>query len=78
MQHKGIGVAAQFGNDEGHPLSHQTGDKGHIAGKPVQLGDNYAAFRSFCCSQGNGELGTPFERIRSLASFEFNELGGEH
>jgi hypothetical protein len=40
-------VAAQFGNDEGHSLSHQTGDKGHVAGKPVQLGDNYAAFRDF-------------------------------
>jgi hypothetical protein len=31
MQHEGVGVGTQFGDDEGHALCHQSGDEGHIA-----------------------------------------------
>jgi hypothetical protein len=40
VQHEGIGISAQFCDDEGRSVCHQTGDEMHIAGKPVQLGDN--------------------------------------
>jgi hypothetical protein len=30
MQHKGIGIAAQLGDDEWHPLGHQAGHEGDV------------------------------------------------
>jgi hypothetical protein len=45
MQHKGIGIAAQLGDDEWHPLSHQTGHEGDIARQPIELGYDDAAYR---------------------------------
>ena len=31
VQHERIGVPAQFGDDERHSLSHQSGDEGYVA-----------------------------------------------
>ena len=54
VQHKRIGVSAEFCHDEGHTLRHQAGHKSHVTRKPVKLGNNYAAFRSLCGGQGCG------------------------
>src|SRR5712675_2645351 len=46
VQHERVRVPAEFGHDERHPLSHQARNKGNVSGKPIQLGDDYAAFRT--------------------------------
>jgi hypothetical protein len=74
VKHERIGIPAEFGHDERHPLSHEAGNKGNVPGKPIQLGDDYAAFRSLGSCQGSGQLGSPVERVGSFAAFEFNEL----
>jgi hypothetical protein len=38
VKHEGIGIPAKLGNDEGHSLSHQAGDKRYIARQPIQFG----------------------------------------
>ena len=40
----GIGIAAEFGDDERHALRHQAGNERDIARQPVELGDQDAAF----------------------------------
>jgi hypothetical protein len=37
MQHEGVGIAAKLGDEEWHPLRHQSGNERHIAGKPIEL-----------------------------------------
>jgi len=77
VQHERVRVPAELGDDERHPLSHQAGNKGNVPGKPIQLGNDYAAFRSLGGCQGSGQLGAPVERIGSFAAFEFNELSDD-
>jgi len=59
VKHERIGISAEFGHDERHPLSHEAGNKGNVPGKPIQLGDDYAAFRSFGGCQGMGFMISP-------------------
>src|SRR5208282_6820944 len=43
VEHEGIGVSAQLGDDEGDALSHQSGNEMHVAAEAVELGhDNRA------------------------------------
>ena len=77
VKHERIGIPPEFGHDERHPLSHEAGNKGNVPGKPIQLGDDYAAFRCFGGGQGSGQLRAPVERIGSFAAFKFNELSND-
>ena len=77
MQHEGVGIAAEFGDDEWHPLGHQPGDEGHVAREPVQLRHHDAASRGLGRSQRGGELGTPVQRVGALAALGLDELGDE-
>ena len=77
MQHERVRVSAELGHDKRHPLSHQARNKGNVPGKPIQLGNDYAAFRCLGGCQGGGQLGSPVERIGSFAAFEFNELSDD-
>src|SRR5882757_6078863 len=77
VQHERVRVPAEFGHDERHPLSHQARNKGNVPGKPIQLRNDYAAFRSLGGGQGGGQLGSPVDRISSFAAFEFNELSDD-
>jgi hypothetical protein len=75
VQHEGIGISAQFSNDEGYPLRHQAGYKGHVARQSVELGYNYAALRSLCRGQRCGQLGAPVQGICALAGFSLDVFG---
>jgi len=59
MQHERVRVSAEFGHDERHPLGHQASNKGNVPREPIQLGDDYAAFRSFGGCQGMGFMISP-------------------
>jgi hypothetical protein len=39
------------------------------------FGTGYAALRGFSRSKGRRQLGTPVQRVETLAGFELNELG---
>jgi hypothetical protein len=55
VQLERVGIPTKLGDDERHTLGHQTGHKGHVTRKPVELGNNYAAPRSLCSGQRRGE-----------------------
>ena len=50
MQHKWIGVLAEFGHDEGHALCHKASDKGDIA----KLRSSFEPDAAFSGSGGGG------------------------
>ena len=77
MQHKRIGVASEFSDDERHPLRHQAGHKRHIAREPVELGHQDAAFGRARGGEGGCELRAPIERIGALAGLGLDELGDD-
>jgi hypothetical protein len=77
MQHEGIGVAAQLGHDERHTLSHQSGDKGDVARKAVQVRNDYAALVTLCGGQRRGQLGPPFQGVSTLSGLGLDVLGDD-
>lgn len=74
VQHEGVGIDAELGDDEQHPLRHQVGDEGDVAGEPIELSDDHRAPRCLGCCGRRGELRTPIESIRTLAGFDLGEL----
>jgi hypothetical protein len=72
------GSASRPSNDERDTLGHQAGHKGDVARQAVQLGNNYAAFRSLRGGQRCGELRASVQGIAALAGFGFNILSGNH
>jgi hypothetical protein len=38
MQQERIGIGAQLGHDEGHPVLHQAGDVVDVPAQPIELG----------------------------------------
>jgi hypothetical protein len=77
MQHGGVCIRAELGNDERHPLRHQPGDKGHFAREPVELGDDDRALPRLAGCEGRGELWAPLQGVSSLAGLDLGELGAE-
>jgi len=74
VEHEGVGVGPELGDDEGDALRHEAGDEGHVAGEPIELGDQHRAIGAPCRGQGGGKLRSPVECIRSLAGFHLDEL----
>jgi hypothetical protein len=77
MQHEGIGVPSQFGNDEWHPLSHEAGDEGNVAREAIELRDQDAASGLPGGCQRSSELRAPIESVGTLASLGLDELGND-
>ena len=77
MQHEGIGIGAEFGNDERNTLRHQPGDEGDVAGEAIELGDDDRTLAATRGGEGGGELRPPVERIRALAALCLDKLGRE-
>jgi len=77
MEHEGIGIGAEFSDDERHLLRHQAGDEGDVAREPVELGDDHRTAFSSCSGQCLGEARAPVEGIRSLAGLDLDELADE-
>jgi hypothetical protein len=77
VQHEGICIAAEFGNNERHPLSHQARDERNIPGKPIQLRNDDAAPCLPGRSQGRGKLRAPIERVSALPGLELGIFGGD-
>lgn len=74
MQHEWIGISAELGHDEGHPLNHQGGDKGYVARQSIELGNNHRAFGLTCKRKCGCQLRPAIQSIRALAGFDFREL----
>ena len=77
VQHEGICISPQFGNDERHTLGHQARYEGHVAGKPVELGHDDRAFLLPPCGQRCGQLGPSVEGIAPLPRFHLDELADQ-
>ncbi len=73
MQHERIDVGAEFGDHEGHPLRHQSGDEVHVARRPVELGHQHLPAVAPCGGQCRGELRSPVQGIGPLPRFELGE-----
>src|SRR5215207_4670860 len=63
---KVIGVPAQLGHNERHPLSHQAGNKRYIAGKAINLRHNHAVLELSGGMECSCKLWSPFERVSAL------------
>ena len=63
VEHEGIRVSPEFRDDEGHPLSHQSGDERDVAREPVQLGYDDRALGPAGGGKGVGEVRAPVERV---------------
>ena len=74
VQHEGIGIDAELGDDEGHPLRHEPGDEGDVAGEAIELGDDDRALGYARGSKRCGELWPAIERIRAFAALDLDEL----
>src|SRR5262245_24946434 len=77
MQREWIHVLAERGDDERHPLRHQSGDERDVAGKPVELGHGNLALGLLRCLQRRFQLRTAIERIGTLAGLDLGELGDD-
>jgi hypothetical protein len=75
---RALSFRAEFGDDERHPLRHQPGYKGHVAGEPVELSDNNRTFAGLAGCEGRGELRSPLQGIDALAGLDLGELGDEN
>jgi hypothetical protein len=74
MQHEGVGIPAQFGDDERHPLRHQAGNEPDIAGQSVQLRNQDATLRGLGGGEGGCELRPAVDRVGALAGYRLDEL----
>ena len=74
VQHKRVGVSAEFGDDERNALDHQSGNEGDITREAIELGHDHRAF----CLAGKGEGGIQLrpsiKSIRALSGFDLGEL----
>ena len=57
VQHERVGIDAQLGDDERHPVGHQAADEVHVAAKPIELGDNHRGLELAGVRQCGGQLG---------------------
>ena len=74
VQHEGIGVAAQLGNDERNALRHEARDGSNITREPVELRNQHTAPCALGCCQRCRQLRPPIERIGALAGSGLNIL----
>ena len=77
VQHEGICISSQFGNDERHTLGHQARYEGHVAGKPVELGHDDRALLLPPRGQRCGQLRPSVEGIAPLPRFDLDEFGDQ-
>jgi hypothetical protein len=74
MQHEGIGISAEFGDNERNPLHHQAGNEGDVAGQAIVLGHNDRAFCLARCTQGCGKLRLSIKSIQAFSSLDLREF----
>jgi hypothetical protein len=67
VEHDGVRVGPELGDDERHPLGHQAGDEGDIAGQPVELGDDDRALGRARRCKRRRELQAPLEGVEALS-----------
>ncbi len=77
VEHEGVSIATEFGDDEWHTLRHQAGHKGHVAGKPVELGHNDRTFPLPPRGQRCGQLKPSVEGIGALARLDLKEFADQ-
>src|SRR4051812_38743232 len=77
VEHEGIGVAAEFSDNERHPLCHQPCHKCHITRQAVRLRDQDATLPCFCGSKRGCQLWPAIERIRAFAGLGLHEFSDD-
>src|ERR1700730_8736792 len=77
VEHEGIYVSAQLGDDERHPVDHQPGDEMHVTPEPAELGDEYRALEPLCFSKGSLELRSALKRVMALAGLYLDIARGD-
>jgi hypothetical protein len=69
----GSAITAEFGHDKGRAGPSNRRRERHVAGEPVELGNQHGALGDAGCPQ-RCELRAPMECIGALAGFRFDEL----
>jgi hypothetical protein len=74
VQREGIGVAAEWRDNEWHTLCHQAGDERDISRKRVQLCDTHGTLTASCVLQRSCELRPTVERVGAFPRFDLRVL----
>lgn len=74
MQHERISFRPQIRDNEGQPVCHEAGDKGHVTAKPAEFRHHYLSLGLTGPREGSAEFRATFQGIRPLAGFNLNML----
>jgi len=77
VQHKWVGVGAEFGDDERHPLRHKPRNEMHVAGEAIELRNDDGTFRFASPGERAAEFWTAVESVGAFASLDFDMLPDE-
>ena len=74
MEHKEVGIRAQFRHDEGDPLLHEPADEVHVTAEPIELGDNDRTLGLPGRLDGSGQLRPAVKCVRALAGLNLAKV----
>lgn len=77
VQHEGVRVGAQLGDDERHTLRHQPRDERHIAREAIELRRHHGGLRPLRLRQRIAQHRSAIERIGPLAGFDLGQLADQ-
>jgi hypothetical protein len=77
VQHERVGIHAQLGHDERHPVGHQPGDEMHVAAQTVELRHDDRFLRLPGVGEGRRELGPPIQGVASLSRLYLAVVAGD-
>jgi pimeloyl-ACP methyl ester carboxylesterase len=80
VEHEGIGICAEFGDNERYPLRHQSRNEGDVARQPVELGyyDRAALGAPRGLVNGKNSLAISFRGTDQFADFDDYLDFGQH
>jgi hypothetical protein len=77
VQHEGVGVRAELGDDERNAVAHQAADEMNVATQPIELGYDHRAFRFPGLAERRGQLGSAIEGVGALTGFDLGVVADD-
>ena len=75
VQHERVRIRAKLGDDERHPLCHQTRYERHVTRQAAQFRHHHGGLRLAGLRQRLGQLWAPVQRVAPLARLHVHEFG---
>ena len=72
MQHEWVGVGAEFGDDERHPLRHQPRNEMHVTGEAIEFCNDDGTFRLASPRKRAAEFGAAIQSVGTLPGLDLD------